>query len=44
VRDVKDADVAADRDVLGADALVLHWHLVSRKRHHPRPGGEVTIV
>ena len=44
VADVEHADLRPDRDVLLADAGVLHRHLPPGERHEPRPGGGMTIV
>ena len=44
VADVEDPDVAADGQVLLADALVLDRHLPAGERHQPRPGRDVTLV
>ena len=44
VADVEHADLRPHRDMLGADARVLHRHLPPGERHEPRPGGSMTIV
>ena len=44
VGDVEDATVAADGEVLGDDAVVLHGHLPACERHHARAERDVAIV
>ena len=44
VRHVEDARVAAHRQVLRDDALVLHRHLPARKGNDPRAGRKVAVV
>ena len=44
VRDVEHAPLPANGQVLGDDALVLHWHLPACERHHARSGADVPLV
>ena len=44
VRDVEDAAVAPDGEMLGDHALVLDGHVPACERHHPRAEGDVAIV
>ena len=44
VRDVEDAAVAPDGEMLGDHALVLDGHLPAGERHHAGAEGDVAIV
>ena len=44
VRDVEDATVATDGEMLRDHALVLDGHVPACERHHPRAEGDVAIV
>ena len=44
VRDVEDAAVAPDGEMLRDHTLVLDGHVPACERHHPRAEGDVAIV